>query len=1086
MMKWGKSVLTQYLLLLATALVVLIFIQTRSIDVEMHNRRIDLLLNVKQTEGKLDRNVILTGSLQLTQYDPFVETQTRLDKLLQELESDDLILADDSSVKFSSHFSEYRKSLETKLQLIERIKSHAALLRNGLHYLPLAVESLRQDNPEMEGRLSRLLNKLYLYKLFPGVLETRDINSDIDEIEAFTEEGSDNIKKLENVLFHMRASLMRIKDLQALHDNYMAVPSQTWLEKLQQAYNTHYANQTRYSETYSRILLAFTVILLISLGITMRRLTRARKQSEQAWNQLRDAVESLSESFALFAPDGRLILNNSRYLELYPWLEEIIKPGVTLDEILLANTQSGEIIERVDASGNPYPDKSQLPCDERRTYIEQLKDGRWYLASDSCTSAGELASVRIDITESKRSEQQLRKLYRALEQSPASVVITDTSGNIEYVNPKFEETTGYTAKEALGQNPRLLKSGDKSPEEYKEMWETITAGKVWRGQFHNKRKDGIIYWEAASISPVRDTNGTITHYIAVKEDITARKRAEDQLRMNATVFETTTEAIMVTDADNHIKTVNPSFTRITGYELEEVIGRDPRILGSGRHDEAFYKTMWHSLRVKGYWNGELWNRKKDGSIYPEWLSLAAIHDDKGDIQEYIAVFSDITRRKQDEEQIRHQANYDALTGLPNRSLLVDRLANSLKSAHRENWRVALLFVDLDRFKSINDSLGHVAGDKLLQLVAERLLDCVREADTVSRFGGDEFVLILEDIRQASDAAEIAKKILTTLERPFDLNGRDAFIGASIGVTLYPDDSSDADTMLRNADMAMYRAKDAGRNTYQFFTLAMNERVQQQIKLEHDMRLALERDELLLHYQPIVRIADLRVIGVEALLRWPHPEQGYISPNQFIPLAEESGLIAPIGRWVLETACCQAAAWQQNGLDLKVNVNLSSRQLILGLEVDEIKQILDEAGLNPSELNLEITESLMMEGTDSTLEWLEEVRALGVELSIDDFGTGYSSLSYLKRFPMNTLKIDREFVRGLPNNYEDASLVQAIIAMAKSLNLKVVAEGVETEEQLKFIREKGCELVQGFLFSKPLPADEIPNVVTSPLVLKEDL
>ncbi|MEJ1296149.1 MAG: EAL domain-containing protein [Candidatus Sedimenticola sp. (ex Thyasira tokunagai)] len=285
---------------------------------------------------------------------------------------------------------------------------------------------------------------------------------------------------------------------------------------------------------------------------------------------------------------------------------------------------------------------------------------------------------------------------------------------------------------------------------------------------------------------------------------------------------------------------------------------------------------------------------------------------------------------------------------------------------------------------------------------------------------------------------------------------------------------------------MYRAKDAGRNTYQFFTLAMNERVQQQIKLEHDMRLALERDELLLHYQPIVRIADLRVIGVEALLRWPHPERGYISPNQFIPLAEESGLIAPIGRWVLETACCQAAAWQQNGLDLKVNVNLSSRQLVLGLEVDEIKQILDKAGLDPSELNLEITESLMMEGTDSTLEWLEEVRALGVELSIDDFGTGYSSLSYLKRFPMNTLKIDREFVRELPNNYEDASLVQAIIAMAKSLNLKVVAEGVETEEQLKFTREKGCELVQGFLFSKPLPADEIPNVVTSPLVLKEDL
>ncbi|MEW7976505.1 MAG: EAL domain-containing protein [Candidatus Sedimenticola endophacoides] len=428
--------------------------------------------------------------------------------------------------------------------------------------------------------------------------------------------------------------------------------------------------------------------------------------------------------------------------------------------------------------------------------------------------------------------------------------------------------------------------------------------------------------------------------------------------------------------------------------------------------------------------------------------------------------------------MRRQANYDALTGLPNRSLLRDRLSGALKSARRERWKVALLFVDLDRFKEVNDSLGHVAGDELLQRIGERLRGCVREADTVARFGGDEFVLLLEDIKQVSDAADVCKKILRELDGPVALHGRDVFVGASIGVTRYPDDAADANTMLRNADMAMYRAKDAGRNNYQFFTLAMNEQVQHRIELERDLRQALEQGQLLLHYQPIVRLDDLRVVGVEALLRWRHPERGLVLPDTFITLAEESGLIAPVGRWVLRMACRQAGSWRAAGPALKVSVNLSSHQLAMGLEVGEIQQILGEEGLNPEGLNIEITESTMMEGSEANLEWLEQAKAkaVGVRLAIDDFGTGYLSLSYLKRFPMDTLKIDRTFIRDVEAHPEDISLIEAIIAMAGSLGLQVVAEGIENPAQLELMRRHGCDLGQGNLFSEALEPGRIPDLV----------
>lgn len=1039
----------------------------RAGDVEQHNTRLDIVADLKQVEGEMDRDVLRTAAFLLRQYDSFVEINLKLDRSLGSLERDNQALADEGETVFSERLAVYRRELDRKRRLLEQIKSRAALVRNGLHYLPIPVQKLGESVHGMGDRLLLLLNRLLQFNLFPGEFEARDIREGIVRLESTVIEDQAFSDDLKNTLYHMRAVLQQINQLQTLRDRYMSVPTVEALNSLQAAYHVAFSQRNLVAEAVSYLLLLCVVVLFASLGAAMRRVAVAREQSDRSWTQLRDAVESLTEAFALFSGDGRLVLSNDRYRETYPWLSGVLEAGVSLQDI---NRLNAEHIDHNTADKKGM--LATLPCKGRSSYTEELKDGRWLRASDSCTSAGELVCVRFDITDIKQIEQDLRKLYRALEQSPASVVITNTSGNIEYVNPKFEEITGYRAQEVLGQNPRMLKSGDKTAEDYKAMWQAILSGKVWRGQFHNRRKDGSIYWESASISPVRDEEGEISHFIAVKEDITSQKRAEDLLRMNATVFDTINEAILVTDSEGTIKTVNPAFSRITGFQAHEVIGRNPRILSSGRHDDAFYREMWSSLVQRGYWNGEIWNRRKDGSVFPEWLSLAVIKDSQGKAQEYVAVFSDISQRKHDEEQIRRQANYDALTSLPNRSLLVDRLASSLKSAQREHWQVALLFIDLDRFKGVNDSLGHVAGDELLQLVGERLKTCVREADTVARFGGDEFVIVLEDISKANDVAEIAKQILYRMSQPFPLSRGEVFVGASIGITLYPDDAGDADTLLRNADMAMYRAKDQGRNNYQFFTLAMNEQVQQRIDLERDLRAAIEKRELVLFYQPLVNARDGCMAGVEALIRWNHPTLGMLAPNRFIPLAEETGLIGPIGDWVLESACRQGAVWQREGLDLVVNVNVSSLQLKLGLGIEEVDQVLSDTGLQPQYLNLEVTESLMMENADHSLAWMRAVRALGVSLSVDDFGTGYSSLSYLKRFPMNTLKIDREFVRDVPADQGDASLIHAIIAMADSLGLKVVAEGVETREQEEFLRQAGCDVLQGFLFSKPLRVDQV--------------
>jgi diguanylate cyclase (GGDEF)-like protein/PAS domain S-box-containing protein len=550
-----------------------------------------------------------------------------------------------------------------------------------------------------------------------------------------------------------------------------------------------------------------------------------------------------------------------------------------------------------------------------------------------------------------------------------------------------------------------------------------------------------------------------------------------RLRLAEKVFETTYEGIMVTDADSVIESVNPAFSDITGYDAHEVIGQRPSVLSSGRHGAEFYRDMFAALAQRGGWQGEVWNRRKNGEVYAEWLSISAVRDKDGQITNYVAIFSDITERKASEEHVRHLAHHDALTGLPNRILLTERLEHALPHANRAGTLVAVMFLDLDRFKLVNDTLGHSVGDELLKAVAKRLTSCVREDDTVARLGGDEFVLVLEDVRGSQDIAKVAEKIIDSLSKPLMLDQHEIVVTPSVGISVYPHDGDDVETLVKHADVAMYRAKEKGRNNYQFFTADMNARAFERLTMENSLRKALERNEFVLYYQPQVDLESHRITGMEALLRWQHPDFGLVSPTQFIPIAEETGLIVAIGEWVLRTACAQNKAWQDAGIaPLRVAVNLSARQFKQANLVEMVRRALDDAGLEARYLELEITETVAMDHAEETAAKLRELKSMGVGISMDDFGTGHSSLSYLKRFPIDTLKIDQTFIQDIAQDSSDAAIASAITAMAHSLNLKVVTEGIETKEQLAFLGQHGRDEVQGYYFSEPLPAEAFAELL----------
>lgn len=842
----------------------------------------------------------------------------------------------------------------------------------------------------------------------------------------------------------------------------------------------------------------------------------------------------------------------------------------------------------------------QIRCKDGRKIDVSLN------ASSVCDKHGAILHSRStlrDITARKQAEEMLRNLFTAVEQSPASVVITDLNACIQYVNSRFTKDTGYTAAEAIGQNPRILQSGQTTQEQYLDLWDTLLKGRAWHGELLNKRKNGDLYWEESHIAPVKNSMGIVTHYVAVKTDITKRKQletalaesknllmtvidtapirvfwkdlnlrylgcnmafakdagmkhpmdvigkddyqmgwatqadlyraddravmvsgiaklsydepqttpdgqliwlrtskvqlknqsnevvgllgvyeeitdrkhTEEKLQFAASVFTHAREGIMITAADGKIIDVNNTFTSITGYSLDEVLGRNPRLLSSGRQGKEFYGAMWSDLLEHGYWYGEVWNRRKNGEVFAEMLTISAVRDAQGNTQHYVALFSDITSIKEHEQQLEYIAHYDALTSLPNRVLLADRLSQAMAQTQRRSQRLAVAFLDLDGFKAINDNHGHEAGDQLLMTVATRMKQALREGDTLARLGGDEFVVVLLDLAGIDASAPILTRLLSAASQPVCGDDLILQVSASLGVTFYPQaEDVDADQLLRQADQAMYQAKLAGKNCYHEFDAIQDSSIRDHHESLERIRSSLIAHEFVLYYQPKVNMHTGMVVGAEALIRWQHPEKGLLSPAVFLPVIENYPLAIDLGEWVIDSALTQMELWHTAGFNMPVSVNIGAYQLQQTNFIERLRSLLKaHPNVSPVDLELEILETSALEDVIRISHVIETCREIGVSFALDDFGTGYSSLTYLKRLPVTLLKIDQSFVRDMLDDPNDLAIIEGVVGLARTFHREVIAEGVETIEHGKMLLKLGCKLAQGYGIARPMPADQLP-------------
>jgi diguanylate cyclase (GGDEF)-like protein/PAS domain S-box-containing protein len=660
--------------------------------------------------------------------------------------------------------------------------------------------------------------------------------------------------------------------------------------------------------------------------------------------------------------------------------------------------------------------------------------------------------------------------------------VTDTQGRITLANTAAQNLLEYSEAELLRQNAHRLFHRALPDDHLCPIEEASQVGESYQGElvFRNRRQKSILV--SVSSQPLY-VDGKLEGAVVSFTDITRQKVQDEALRIAATAFETQ-EGIMITDPNGRIQRVNKAFTRLTGFQLEEVVGQTPAILNSGIQTAEFYRDMWQTLLKEHFWQGEIWNKRKDGEIYLEWLTITAVLNEQNDITQFVANFSDVTDRHKAQEEIQKLAFYDPLTKLPNRRLLLDRLSHAILYTQRSGQCGALFFIDLDNFKTLNDSKGHMVGDLLLSEVAKRLTSAVREVDTVSRIGGDEFVILMENLgdnveKASYQAEEVALKILDLFRDPFTLDRDTHHASPSIGVEIIQHKHTHSDEILMHADLAMYQAKKQGRNTVRFFDPQMQVSVEKIANLQKDLRHAIKNTEFELYFQPQVN-QFASIVSAEALIRWIHPQKGFVSPADFIPLAEDSGLIIPIGDWVLQTACDTLAEWQKTPAlaDIKLAINVSAKQFAENDFVDKVQQALQKSGAQAHKLKLELTESMVVKDIEKTIRIMNALRDIGVSFALDDFGTGHSSLSYLKRLPLSQLKIDQSFTQDLTVDADDATIVKTIIAMSNTLKLEVIAEGVETIEQKEFLKENQCYIYQGYLFSRPLPLTDFENLVST--------
>ncbi|WP_446808096.1 EAL domain-containing protein [Methylomonas sp. 2BW1-5-20] len=796
----------------------------------------------------------------------------------------------------------------------------------------------------------------------------------------------------------------------------------------------------------------------------------------QSVSLLKATLEATADGILVVSLQGQIITFNQRFFELWKLPQAAV--GEIHDDTKLLNLA----VKQLKNPGEFFDKVQELyhrPEQESYDLIEFI-DGRIFERYSKPQNIADKIVGRVwsfrDVSSQYRAEQALqRKEYyqRALlDNIPHAIWLKDTESRLLAVNQEFANVFSAENPEALvGKNdfdiaaPELAASYQADDRRVLNSRDKLIVEEEILDR-------GVRKWFETYKAPVMDEQGQLLGTVGFARDISELRKTEENLRLAALVYDNSSEAMVVVDNENTILSVNPAFTAMTGYTAEEVIGKNPRILSSGEHDAAFYQELWTTLSTTGAWRGEVKNLSKDGRLFIEELAINTIYNSDGKPQRRVALFSDITQRKQSEEQIWRQANFDPLTGLPNRRMFRDRLEQEIKKAHRMGQLFAILFIDLDRFKEINDTLGHDMGDNLLKETAERLQTCVRESDTVARLGGDEFTIILSELDCIERTEPIAKNLLQKISAPYCLNEELSYVSASIGITFYPNDSTDLSQLLKNADQAMYAAKNQGRNNYRFFTKALQDALEARAALLGDLRIALAQDQFLLCYQPIVDLHSGAVHKAEALLRWRHPQRGLISPGEFIPLAEETGLIREIGDWVFETAARQVQTWRTDiHSDFQISVNKSPVQFQSPEHTpNDWFAFLNRLGLSGQSIVVEITEGLLLDANLAVHNHLMAFRDAGMQVAIDDFGTGYSALSYLKKFDIDYLKIDQSFVRNLSVDSNDFVLCEAIIVMAHKLGLKVIAEGVETEQQRDLLCAIGCDYGQGYLFARPLTAD----------------
>jgi diguanylate cyclase (GGDEF)-like protein/PAS domain S-box-containing protein len=1006
-----------------------------------------------------------------------------------------------------------------KIDAQQKIKLYQLIahLEDALPYLIANLEKTGLHNPNLQNRLLAVSTTITgSVQRFTGLMESdiltgRFATSPEDFFTTATDEINVGYDQIYEALLPTAEVLLRQRITRAENALYTSIALSLSLFLIAAYFATgFYYGITDSIKSMARAALAFAggdlkqrvkldtrdELSLVADGFNdmadgLNAMLDARKKAEEALHDshasLHRLLNSMVEGVYGIDTKGDCTFVNHSFLQLLGYQNE--------DEVLGRNVH--DLIHHTHADGSPY-----LKSECRIYHAFQAKqkaniDDEVFWRKDGIAIPVEYWShpvvnddvlegtivTFVDISERKHNEKMLQvaqqhesealsELRVMMDASGEGLWKVDQSGYIIEVNDAYCDTSGYARDEIVGAHLSKFEAIEQTPEAVTAHVQRIIAQGHGRFETKHRHRDGHLIDIEVLTSFIAETNCLI----AFLRDVTERKRTEEAMRIAAVTFETQ-EAIVITDPDTNILRINQAFQELSGYSAEEVIGKTPRVLQSGRHDKAFYQAMWSELRDAGRWAGEIWDRRKNGEIYPKFMTITAVYDDQHQVTHYVAVSIDISENKQSEQKILQLAFYDALTGLPNRRLFLDRLQHAMATSTRNGLYGALMFLDLDHFKMVNDTQGHAVGDLLLNEVANRLQACVRDCDSVARLGGDEFVILLEELGNeksgaATQAELVAEKLRGELGQPYMLKGYKLQATVSIGINLFRGHQESAEDLFQHADIAMYQAKEAGRNAIRFFDPQMQVALNVRAAMEIDLRQAYADQQFQLHYQ--VQVDNHQGIqGAEVLLRWKHPQRGFVFPDQFIPLAEETGLIVPIGLWVLETACAQLERWQHDALtrDLTLAVNVSAQQFHQADFVAQVRRVLQESGANPTQLKLELTESTVLGDVDEIIAKMLEIKSLGVKFSMDDFGTGYSSLQYLKRLPLDQIKIDRSFVIDITSNPSDAAVVKTIIAMGRALGLSVIAEGVETDAQRGVLDNYGCHAFQGYLFSKPVLVEE---------------